>query len=138
MNSSLNKIPEKFTVEQAFTISMLFFYELWSLVEPRVLDQERITGTYSLFFETVCTGEECSAEWNEAIYRFMKIPKEKQRNLKLTLEKIFCCAIEFCKHHNERYENRLSFAVQLLESMKKNLNYTQMNGNVGIKQLKIQ
>lgn len=62
MNSSLNKTPEKFNVKQAFTISMLF-YELCSfLVEPRVLDQECITGTYSLFFETVCTGGEYSTE----------------------------------------------------------------------------
>ncbi|MGL4348045.1 MAG: hypothetical protein ACRCSV_01100 [Chlamydiales bacterium] len=119
MNSFLNKIPEKFTVEQAFTISMLFFYELWSLVEPKVLDQERITGTSSLFFVTICTGDESSAEWNEAIYRFMKIPKEKQRNLNLTVDETFDCAIEFCKHHNKRYENRLFYAVVLLESMKK-------------------
>jgi hypothetical protein len=44
------------------------------LVEPRVIEEEQKLGTYSLFFIEVCSGDECYAEWNEAIRRVLHIP----------------------------------------------------------------
>ncbi|MEK7339838.1 MAG: hypothetical protein AABZ92_03895 [Verrucomicrobiota bacterium] len=113
------QIPETFSVEQAFSINILFFLNLWSLVEPKVIEEERLTETYSLFFIIVCSGGEASAEWNEAIRRALSIPKEEQKALQLSLPEIFSCSLEFCKLHNERYKSEIAYAVHLLESMKK-------------------
>jgi hypothetical protein len=118
METPPNQIPETFSVEQAFVIGMLFFIHLWPLVKPRIIEEEHLKKTYSLFFVTVCSGDECCAEWNEAIRRALHIPKEEQRTLRLSLPEIFSCALEFCKLHNERYESKIAYAVQLLEAMK--------------------
>lgn len=121
--SVLNNIPEKFTVEQAFTISMIFFYEIWPLVEPKVLQEEFSTdGMYSLFFTIVCTGEECSAEWNESVYRVTGVTKEEQKHLKLSTTDIFSCALAFVQLYNQRYKFQISYAVLLLENMQNNPN----------------
>ncbi|PWU15981.1 MAG: hypothetical protein C5B45_01520 [Chlamydiae bacterium] len=120
METPQKQIPETFSVEQAFTINIYFFLNLWPLVEPRVIEEEQKLGTYSLFFIEVCSGYECYAEWNEAIRRAMRVPKEEQKTLQLCLSDIFSCVIEFCKLHNEIYESEISYAVHLLESMKKN------------------
>lgn len=121
MNSFLKSIPEKFTVEQAFTISMIFFYELWPLVEPKVLQEEALTeGMYSLFFTIVCTGEECSAEWNESVYRVMGVTKKEQKRLKLSITDVFSSALAFVTLYNQRYNSQISYVVLLLENMKKN------------------
>ncbi|HEV3269895.1 MAG TPA: hypothetical protein VGZ69_04515 [Candidatus Rhabdochlamydia sp.] len=119
METPPKQVPETFSVEQAYVIGMLFFLNLWPLVEPRVIEEEQKLGTYSLFFVEVCSGDECYAEWNEAIRRVLYIPKEEQRLLQLSLSEIFLCTLEFCKLHNERYESRIAYAVHLLESMKK-------------------
>ena len=113
-------IPEVFSVEQGFVITMAFFLTLWPLVESRITEEERLYGTYTLFFREVCYGEECSAEWNEAIRRAINILKEEQRTLRLSQPEIFLSALEFCKLHNERYKGRITYAVHLLELMKKN------------------
>ena len=118
METPSKQIPTTFSVEQSYVIGMLFFLRLWTLVETRITEEERSLGTYSLFFITVCSGDECYAEWNEAIRRALHIPKEEQRTLQLSLPEIFLCALEFCKLHNERYESRIAYAVHLLESMK--------------------
>ena len=84
----MKEIPKKFSVDQAHTIAMDFFLGLWPLVEPRIRELENRTGTYSLFFLTVPTDPDPgSAEWNEAIRRFMQIPKEEQRSLQLSLHR---------------------------------------------------
>ena len=119
METPPKQIPETFSIEQAYVIGMLFFLNLWPLVEPRVIEEEQELGTYSLFFIEVCSGDECSAEWNEAIRRALSIPKEEQRALQLSLPEIFSCSLEFCKLHNERYRSEIAYAVYLLESMRK-------------------
>ncbi|MGB7127869.1 MAG: hypothetical protein WBD50_02110 [Candidatus Rhabdochlamydia sp.] len=118
------QIPETFSVEQAYVIGMLFFLELWPLVEPRVIEEERLHGVYSLFFIDICSGDKYfgeapHAEWNEAIRRTLHISKEEQKKLRLSLPEIFSCIMEFCKVHNERYNFKIAYAVHLLESMKK-------------------
>ena len=118
METPPKQIPKTFSVEQSYVIGTLFFLELWPLVEPRVVEEERLHGVYSLFFIEVCSGGESYAEWNEAIRRILHIPKEKQRTLQVSLPEIFSCALEFCKLYNERYNFKIAYAVHLLESMK--------------------
>ncbi|HEV3269897.1 MAG TPA: hypothetical protein VGZ69_04525 [Candidatus Rhabdochlamydia sp.] len=118
------QIPETFSVVQAYVIAMLFFLELWPLVKPKVIEEEQKLGIYSLFFVLVCSGdsyfgEAPHAEWNEAIHRALHVPKEEQRKLQLSISEIFLCVLEFCKLYNERYDSKITYAVHLLESMKK-------------------
>jgi hypothetical protein len=123
METSSNQIPKAFSVEQAFVIGMVFFLNLWPLVEPKVVEEEQKLGMYSLFFVLVCSGdsyfgEAPHAEWNEAIHRALHIPKEGQRKLQLSLPEIFLCVLEFCKLYNERYDSKIEYAVRLLEAMR--------------------
>lgn len=118
MNFSPNNIPEKFTVEQAYVITMLFFLKLWEIIQSKITEKERIEGVYELFFIDVCSGDECHAEWNEAVRLETSIVKEKQKSLYLTLPQIFSCALAFCKLHNRHYNSKINYAVELLESMK--------------------
>lgn len=107
------------SVEEGFVISLIFFLDLWSIIKPNVLTLSGDSpSTHKLFFLDVCTGFESSAEWNEAIFRSKKIPKQSQKQLKLNMDDLFLSATEFCKLHNERYEGRLDYALHLLESMK--------------------
>ena len=112
-------MPKKFTVEQGYTIAMLFFFGLWPILEPNVREEEARTGTYSLFFVTIPTGDDWGeAIWNETIRLLMQIPKKEQGSLQLSLPEIFACCLKFCKFHNEQYyEGRLIYGVQLLENM---------------------
>ncbi len=71
------------------------------------------------FFVEICSTYDCYAEWNEAINRTLQIPKEDQKTLQLSLPEIFSCTIEFCKIFNERCNFKIAYAVDLLESMKK-------------------
>ncbi len=119
METPSKPIPETFSVGQAFNINIYFFLNLWPLVEPKVIEEERLFRIYSLFFIEVCSGYECYAEWNEAVRRAINIPKEEQRILQLSLAEIFSCALEFCKLHNEYYNSKITYAVQLLEAMRK-------------------
>ena len=123
METPSKQIPKTFSVEQSYVICTLFFIHLWPLVEPRVVEEERLHGVYSLFFIDICSGDKYfdmapHAEWNESIRRSMGILKEEQKTLQLSLPEIFSCALEFCKLHNERYESKIAYAVHLLESMK--------------------
>ena len=88
-------------------------------MEPRVIEEEQRLGTYSLFFIEVCSGDECYAEWNEAIRLVLHVPKEEQRTLQLTLPEIFSCVIEFCKIFNEYFNAKIGYVIDLLESMRK-------------------
>ncbi len=117
-------MEQEFTVEQGFAVSLIFFLRLWPLVEPQalLLDGDKPV-THDLFFREVCLGYETSAEWNEAVFRSTGIPRENQRDLKLTEEGLFLCAIEFAKFHNERWNSEIDFTVHLLESMKKDPKY---------------
>lgn len=114
-------MEQEFSVEQGFAISLIFFLDLWDLVEPHTsLLEGDAPSTQVLFFCEVCDGHETSAEWNQAVFRAKQIPKENQRSLKLTNDDMFLCAIEFARLHNERWESRLDYTVRLLESMQKN------------------
>src|SRR5579862_4175210 len=102
METPQKPIPKTFSVEQAYIICTYFFPNLWPLVEPKVMEEERLLGTYSFFFIDICSGdshfdEAPYAEWNEAVRRATHIPKEEQRILQLSLPEIFSCVIEFCK-----------------------------------------
>ena len=124
MKTPPKQIPGTFSVEQAYVIGMLFFLNLWPLVKPRVIEEERLHGVYSLFFILVCSGdsyfgEAPYAEWNEAIRQALHVPKEEQRKLQLSISEIFLCVLEFCKLYNERYDSKIAHTVDLLESMRK-------------------
>ena len=114
-------MEQEFSVEQGFAISLIFFLDLWVLVEPHTsLLDENTSFTHGLFFCSVCTGFETSAEWNEAVFRAKRVSKEKQKTLKLNNEDLFLCAIEFAKLHNERWKSAIDYTVHLLSSMQKN------------------
>ncbi len=124
METPPKQIPETFSVGQAYIICTYFFPHLWSLIEPRVIEEEHLHGYYSFFSIIICTGDKHYgdapyAEWNEAIRRALHIPKEEQRTLQLYLSQVFSCVIEFCKLYNERYDFKIKYIVDLLESMRK-------------------
>ncbi len=114
-------IPKEFSVEKGYNIVLTFFYSyLFSYLEPKLASLgEDIADTHDHFFITICGSEESSAEWNEAIRRAKQIPKEQQRDMKLTEEDLFLCAIEFCRLHNEYWVNKIDYTINLLESMKR-------------------
>ncbi len=114
-------IPKEFSVEKGYNIVLTFFYcHLFPYLEPKLaLLGEDIVSVHELFFITICGSEESSAEWNEAIRRAKHIPKEQQRDMKLTEDDLFLCALEFCKLHNESWEPRIDYTINLLELMKR-------------------
>lgn len=116
-------IKQELTVEEGYHISLTFFNEMWPLVEQNIQKSEEIITVNELFFCVVCIGEEASTEWKQAVLRAKKIPNEELRNVKLTEEDVFLCAIEFCKLHNERWEGKLDYTLHLLESMKSHLEH---------------
>lgn len=121
METPPKQIPETFSVGQAFNLNIFFLVDIWSLVEPKVIEEEQKSGLYSFFFIEICSTYDCYAEWNEAIRLVLHVPKEEQRTLQLTLPEIFSCVIEFCKIFNERCNFKIAYTVDLLESMRKNL-----------------
>lgn len=110
---------ETFTVEQGYKIGLIFFLDLWDLLEPDVkeLEGDNTLIVHELFFREVCLGFEASAEWIEAVFRTKHVPREDQKQLKLTEPELFACSLEFCKLHNERWEHILDYTVKYLESM---------------------
>ncbi len=114
-------IPKEFSVEKGYNIVLTFFYyHLATYLEPKIaLLGEDIVDIHDLFFIAICGSEESSAEWNEAIRRATNISKEQQRDMKLTEEDLFLCAIEFCKLHNEHWVKKIDYTINLLESMKR-------------------
>ena len=119
MEISQKQIPETFSVGQAFDLNIYFLLGIWRIVEPKVVEEEQKSGLYSFFFIEICSTYDCYAEWNEAIRLVLHVPKEEQRTLQLTLPEIFSCVIEFCKIFNERCNFKIAYAVDLLESMRK-------------------
>ena len=113
-------MKQEITVEEGYHISLIFFNELWPLVEPNVQQPEEIKNVNVLYFCIVCSGDEASTEWKQAVFRAKKIPDKDLRKEKLTKEDLFLYAIEFCKLHNERWEGKLDYTLHLLESMKAN------------------
>jgi len=113
-------MKEDITVEEGYYISLIFFSELWPLVEPNVQESEEMKAANMLFFCVVTIGEEASSEWKEAIFRAKEITSDKLREAKLSESDLFLCAIEFCKLHNERWEGNLNYTLNLLESMRTN------------------
>lgn len=113
---------KKFSIEKAYVISKLFLLHLWPLVEPTLTEEERSLGIYCLFFLVASSGDKCSTDWHEATYRALRVPREEQKTLELSLSGIFSCTLEFCKLYNDRYESKISYAVRLLESMQRNPN----------------
>ncbi len=68
------------SVEQGFNVCLLFFNDLWPLMKPKMNELNREdSAIFKLFFLDVCMGFESSAQWNEAIFRIKKIPKDEQR-----------------------------------------------------------
>lgn len=134
------------SVEQAFTVCIVFFINLWDLIEPELPPSDpspykEIYEIHELFCNTICSTAasgpypEGHAEWNEAVFKIKKITKKNQKQLKLTINELFLCMIEFCKLYSKRYElniiefcqsksyygeyeSNLHFLIQLLESMK--------------------
>jgi hypothetical protein len=113
------QMVERFTVEEGYAISLMFFLELWTLIEPVIAVTTIDLNTYILFFREVCLGYEASAEWIEAVRRATGFSRMEQKTLKLSDGQLFSCAIEFCKLHNERWDSEIDYAVQFLDSMKK-------------------
>jgi len=117
------KTQKDITIEEGYSISLIFFYLLWFLIGPRVQEPENLKIINELFFFEVCMGNEASTEWKQAIFRAKQIPKEKIRETKISEEDLFLCAIEFCKIHNERWEGALNSTFLLLEAMIADLNH---------------
>jgi hypothetical protein len=68
------------SVEQAYNICLFFYDALWASIEPKlVIESEDSSVCHMLFFTSICTGLECSANWMEAVSRIKKIPKIEQR-----------------------------------------------------------
>lgn len=58
-------MEQEFTVEQGFAVSLIFFLDLWPLVEPQALLLDGTKpSTHRLFFREACLGYEVSAEWH--------------------------------------------------------------------------
>lgn len=136
----------KLPIVRAFAVCLSFFADLWPLIEsklpPSISCQNETFDTHQVFCSDVSSeamsgpSSGAHAKWNEAIYRFKGIPKEKQKKTKLSYEEVFFCAIEFCKIYNRKfelgaikfrqtdpqckhYEGNLHFLLQLLGSMRR-------------------
>ena len=71
---------EGVSVEQGFNVCLLFYHFLWPTLELKTLElAEGASTAHMLFFVDVCMGFESSSEWNDAIFRIKKIPKDEQR-----------------------------------------------------------
>ncbi len=117
-----DQTPEKISVEQGFNVCLLFFNHLWPFIEPKTAEMDEETALlHVIFFCDICMGFESSAEWNEAIFRVKRIPKEEQKKgLMLSEEDLFLCSIEFFNFCNEKFELKLQYASNILESMRTN------------------
>jgi len=107
------------SIEQGFNICLLFFNDLWPSTEPKLtkLDGDEATVN-ELFFLSVCMGFECSAQWNQAVYRVTKIPKEEQKKgFKISEKEVFLSMFEFSKIYNKIFKFKLIYVLNLLESM---------------------
>lgn len=117
---------KELSIEQAFTVCVCFFVDLWDLIDPMLPSpkDEGIHASHYLFCRIVCleamsdVDAVSPAAWNEAVYQSMNIPKENQKNYKLSLEEILECMIKFCKIYNHKCESELKFLIDLLESLK--------------------
>jgi len=110
----------KYTADQGYAIGLVFFLDLWDLLEPEV---EKLPGDntlilHELFFREVCLGFEASAEWIESVFRVTRASRKQQHELLMSEADLFACALEFCKMHNERWEHILNYTVLKLESMR--------------------
>lgn len=118
-NYVLNDQEKNISIEQGFTICLNFFSSLWPSMEPKLQDmghEESIIN--ELFFLDVCMGFECSAQWNEAVFRITKVSKQDQRKgLKLTEKETFLCAFEFCRIYDKIFKFQLSYILNLVQSM---------------------
>ncbi len=111
----------KYSVEQGYAIGLVFFLDLWDLLEPEV---KKLSGSntlivHKLFFRDVCIGFEASAEWIESVFRITHATREEQKKLLISESEIFACSLEFCKMHNERWKHILDYTVERLDSMRK-------------------
>lgn len=118
MSLSLNQ--EGFSIEQGFNTCLLFYINLWPIIEPRINQLgEYDEKIHALFFVDICTGFECSGDWNVVIQRITKVSKEDQKKgLKLSETELLLCTVEFCKYYNEIFNGHLEFILNLVESMR--------------------
>lgn len=105
-----------FSVEEGHLINAVFFELMIPLIESKVIEKDEIEF-YHFFCDQICSWNEYSAEWNEAVYRATNIPKDQQLTAQLSLSQLFRCTLEFCKLNNKHYENRLIYIVKILEAM---------------------
>ncbi len=113
-------MERRFTVEEAYTIGLSFFLDLWPQIEPVTLTfDEHAEVSHELFFTSSCWYDETSAQWNRAVFRVTKVPKGNQRELTMPWETMFLCTVEFCKVLSELYDWDLNYTLQLLDSMQK-------------------
>lgn len=136
MNFSFKGLTEKITIPQSYNIGTCFLVELWPLIEPKVLEEDKLTGTYTLFFLDICCYDEYCAEWNESVRRVTQIPKEQQLNLYISLAQAFECTLEFCKLYNNHYQDEIIYSIQLLESMKQDPKKHQIEWSLWKKSIK--
>ncbi len=111
---------KQYSVGEAFDIGTAFFCELWPTFKLELADVYGIAGnsTYRLFVESICgVGWDSYGEWNEAVFRALKIPTKEQVGMKFSPEELFLSTLEFCRLHNERFFKEISLLVELLEGM---------------------
>lgn len=117
-----NTSDKKLSIEQAYNVCLIFYLELWPSIKPHLVELDPdASSVHELFFLSICSGLECSALWNEAVFRIKKISKMEQRKgLMLTAEETFLCTIEFCKVCRDLYKWDLRYTLNLVESIKIN------------------
>lgn len=107
---------KEISVEHGFNIVMLFFEDLLPLITPMIDSLDR----WVLYNYTLLDGYEYPAEWNEAIFRVVDIPKIQQKEKNIPIEALFSSLIEFSKIMHARFDFELDYLLDLLEAIQKN------------------
>lgn len=103
------------SVEQGFNIVNLFLIRLYFLIEPKAKKEDCFDDCFILLEY----GYAYPAEWNEAVFRVTKIPKEQQKKINVPIEIIFSCLIEFAKIFHKRWDYTISYLINILEAISK-------------------
>lgn len=111
---------KRISIEQAYNICLVFYNDLWPSIEPKLPElNAKASDEHQLFFLSICTGLECSAQWIEAVFCITKIPKiEQKKGLLLTEGEVFLCVVEFCEVCKELFKWDLGYILNLLDGMK--------------------
>lgn len=115
------EITDKLSVEQAYWMCTVFFLDLWPAIISKLPPPgNSIYDAHDIFCMNICLEGTTFSEWNEAVYRATKIPKEEQKKTFLKLDQCVSCILEFCKYFNEKHEKKLDFLVNLITKMIEN------------------